>query len=76
MKSPGQNNEIAWFFACCDPFKKKKKKKIFLINNLLGGNGQKWECLIWLQESKIECISGMNSWNKLIFYMMLQIQES
>ena len=47
-----------------------------MINNLLGGNGQKWECLIWLQESKIECISGMNSWNKLIFYMMLQIQES
>ena len=25
---------------------------------------------------EVECISRMNSWNKMIFYMMLQTQES
>ena len=33
----------------------------------MGGNGKKWVWSIKLQESKIKCISGMKSWNKLIF---------
>ena len=44
-----------------------------LIDNFMGGNGKKWVWSIWLRDSKIEFISGMNSWNKLVFCLMLQI---
>ena len=30
----------------------------------------------WSQDSKIDCISKMSRWNKLIFSMLVQIQES
>ena len=30
----------------------------------------------WLQDSKIDPISGMNRWSELIFCMLVKIQES
>ena len=72
MISLEQINEIAWFFAFWHQLKKTKSWSVILLD----GNGQKWVYSIWLQDSKIECISRMSSWNKLIFCMMLQIEES
>ena len=35
-----------------------------------------WVCPVWSQDSKIDRISRMNWFNELIFYMLVQIQES
>ena len=51
---------------------KNYPKKKNLINNFLGGNGQKWVWPVWSWGSKIGSISEMNRWNKL----MVEIQES
>ena len=48
----------------------------FMLKIFLGGHGQKWVWPVWLRDSKIDCISRMNRWNKLIFCMQVQIQES
>ena len=40
------------------------------------GKGQKWVWLRWSKDTKIGCISRRNQWNKLIFGMLLKIQES
>ena len=51
-------------------------QKINADKNVLGVNGQKWVWPVWSQESKIDCILKMSRWNKLIFCMLAQIQES
>ena len=35
-----------------------------------------WVWSVWLQDSKIDCISRMHRWSKQIFIMLAQIQES
>ena len=40
------------------------------------GYGPKWVWSVWSHDSKIDCISKMSRWNKLIFYILVQIQES
>ena len=35
-----------------------------------------WVWLVWSRDSKINCISKLNRWNKLIFCILVQIQES
>ena len=58
-------NGINWFFACWYRFTKIKTwSKVFL-----DGHGQKWVWSVWAWDSKIECISKMNWWNKLIFFV-------
>ena len=54
---------------------KKSTKKKILIDKFWGQNGKKWVWSIWLQDSKFEYISGGNSWNKLVFCLMLQIAK-
>ena len=49
----------------------KSWSKVFL-----GQHDQKWVLPVWLQDFKIDCISKMNWWNKLIFCILVQIQES
>ena len=53
-------------------------KNHMLIKKFLGRHDmvKKWVWPIWPWESKIDCISKMNRWNKLIFCMLIQIQES
>ena len=53
----------------------KSTKKKILIDKFWGQNGKKWVWSIWLQDSKFEYISGGNSWNKLVFCLMLQIAK-
>ena len=53
----------------------KSTKKKILIDKFWGQNGKKWVWSIWLQDSKFEYISGRNSWNKLVFCLMLQIAK-
>ena len=53
--SPEQINEIVWYFACWYKFNSHK-----LIKNFWGGRGQKCVWPVWSQDSKIDCISGMN----------------
>ena len=40
------------------------------------GHDQKWIWSVWSWDSKIDCISKTNRWNKLFLCMQLQIQES
>ena len=47
-----------------------------LIKKVLNMGGQKRVWPVWSQDSKIDCISGMNWWNELILCMMVQIEES
>ena len=63
---------INWFFACLWYVCANQK----LIENFWDGYGQKWVWTVWSQESKTDCILKMNGWNKLIFCMGVQIQES
>ena len=51
-------------------------QKLEAGQKILGGHCQKWVWPVWSQESKIGCISKMNRRKKLIFYMLVQIQES
>ena len=50
-------------------------QKLKAYQNFLGGHGQVllWPASSW--DSKINCISEMNWWNKLVFCMLVQIQE-
>ena len=41
-----------------------------------GGHGQKWWWPVWLHKSKIDRVSRMNKLSKLIYSMLVQIQES
>ena len=54
---------INWFFACWYKFFQIKR----WLSILGGGNCQKWVLPVWSRDSKIDCISKMNRWNKLIF---------
>ena len=66
------NDGINWFFACWYRITKIKSwSKIFWV-----GICQKWVWTIWSWNSKIDCISKVNRWNKVIFFMMVRIQES
>ena len=62
----GINHFIYWYW-----FRKIKSWSKFLVVN-----GQKWVWPVWSWDSKFYCISKMNRWNKLIFWLLLQIQES
>ena len=42
----------------------------------LVGYGKKWAQPVWSEDSGIERNSRMNRWNKLIFCMLVEIQES
>ena len=42
----------------------------------LGGSGQRWVLSVWSWYSRRECTSRMKRQNKLIFCILLQIQES
>ena len=64
--------EIACFFCMLMLIQKKKKKNwaiIFSVEMTKNGCGKS-------EDSKIECISRMNSWTKLSFWMVVQIQKS
>ena len=37
---------------------------------------QKWVWPVWSHDSKIDCISRMSRWNKLVLCMVVEIQES
>ena len=51
-----------------------KNEKV--IENFRGCDGQKWVRPVWSWDSKSECVSKLTRWNKLIFCMLVQIQES
>ena len=42
----------------------------------LGGHGQKWLWLVWSRDSKINCVTKLNWWNKLIFCMLIKSQRA
>ena len=46
------------------------------IENVLVGHGQKWVWPVWLWGSKIDFIEKINRCNKMIFCMLVQIQEN
>ena len=52
----------------------RRNKK--LIKKYWGGSGQKWMWTLCSQDSKIGSMSRRNEWNKLIFSVLIQIQES
>ena len=63
---------INWFLAWWYRFTKiKSRSKIFLSSH-----DKKWVLPVWSSGSKIDCISEVNRWNKPIFYMLVEIQES
>ena len=65
---------INWFFACWYRFTKIKSwSKIYWVNMVKNGCGQSG---LWSQDCEIDFISKMNRWNKLIFCMLVQIQEN
>ena len=43
--------------------------------NNVGWHAQKWLLSIWSLDSKLD-IPRMNTWNKVIFWMMVQIPET
>ena len=47
-----------------------------MIKKFWGGHSRGWMWPVWSQDSKIDCISRMNRWNKLIFCMLVQIKEN
>ena len=47
-----------------------------VIENFRDCDGQKWVRPVWSWDSKSECVSKLTRWNKLIFCMLVQIQES
>ena len=48
-----------------------------LIKSFLDRHGQEeWLLPVWSWNSKIDYISKMNRWNKLIFCMLVQIEEN
>ena len=61
-------NGINWFLHVETDSQKLKVIKIFL-----GGHGQKWVWSTRLWDSKIDFISKINRWYKLIFCMLVQI---
>ena len=61
---------INWIFACWYRFTKIKSwSKIYRVSLVKNGCDQS-------SQSKINFISRMNRWNKLIFCLLVQIQES
>ena len=51
--------------------------KLEVDQNFFGrGHGQKWMWPVWPWDSKTDFICRMNKWNKLVFCMLVQIQES
>ena len=69
--SPKQSNEIARRFCILIQVHKNQK----LIEIFLDKHGQKWVWPVWSWDSKSDCISRMNRWNKPIFCMPVQIQK-
>ena len=51
-------------------------QKLNADQKLLVGHGRKWLLSVWSQDSKIDCISMLNRCKKLIFCMLVQMQES
>ena len=51
-------------------------QKLKTGQKFIGRHGQKWMWPVWSRDFKIDFISKMNRWNKLIFCMLVQIQES
>ena len=51
-------------------------QKLKADQKVLGGHCQKWVWPVWSQDSKIDCISNMSRWNKLIFCMLVQIRKA
>ena len=47
-----------------------------MMENFRDWHGQKWLWLVMWQDSKIDCISRMNKWNKLILlYVDTDLQK-
>ena len=42
----------------------------------LGDHGQKWVWLVWSRDSKINCITKLDWWSKLIFCMLIKSQNA
>ena len=63
---------INWFFACWYRFTKTKSWSKYFW----GRHGQKWLWLVCSQDYKTDWISKTNRRNKVIFCMLVQIQES
>ena len=47
-----------------------------MIEKYWDGHGGKCVWLLFSQDFKIGCVSRRNEWNKLIFDVLMQIQES
>ena len=63
---------INWFFPCWYTITKNKSWSNFLWVGIC----QKLVLPVWSWDSKIHCISKMNRWNKVIFFMLVRIQQS
>ena len=63
---------INWFLAWWYRFTKIKSRS----TSFLSSHDKKWVLPVWSSGSKIDSISEVNRWNKPIFYMLVEIQES
>ena len=58
------------------PHEKAWWKNLKLVEKYWSGHGQKWVWKLWSKDTKIGCISKRNKYNKLVFGVLIKIQES